>query len=337
MEPKKNLIGTELMKEIIAIRVDTLWRMLGLRKEGRLPKLDEEGATGEFDNKGAMFIPGGFVFEDSDRKPIEKTLVPHMDAAEFRKRVREAMHYDNATLIDEGGITSAVNLDNGFFAKVAGNILAFRQEASKRKPLLSNDPPERIQSRHITRSYCPTFISPPYGARTKLSACVAACLIQPSMYYVQCRMGLGLRGNEEKEFWNGVKASRKPIMDKDDKMLAGPFVVVCHNTRYRKEILTGITKILGFGKFGEFAVFTLEEGTHDLLNELDYGKSEFNPQDVFAEYEGLQVVGVLRVYPKTTPGKRLQRTTAMLVSPVKDLDLDLETISEDAKVRYNVK
>jgi hypothetical protein len=326
-----------LMKEIISIRMDTLWRMLGLRKEGRLPKVDEEGATGEFDNKGAMFIPGGFIFEDSDRKPIEKNSVPNMDAAEFRKRVRAAMHYDNATLIYEDGIVPAVNLDNGFFAKIAGSILSFKQEATKRKPLLSNDPPDRIQSRHITKSYCPTFISPPYGARTKLSSCIAACLIRPSMYYVQCRMGLGLRGREEKEFWDGIKASRKPVMDKDDKMLAGPYVVVCHNTRYRREVLTGITKILGFGKFGEFAVFTLEEATNDLLHELDYGKSEFNTGDVFAEYEGLQVVGVLRVYPKTTPGKRLQRTTPMLVSPSKDLELDLETITEDAKIRYNVR
>ena len=55
MITKKDLIGTELIKEIISIRVDTLWKMLALKKEGLFPKIDEEGATGEFDNKGAMF------------------------------------------------------------------------------------------------------------------------------------------------------------------------------------------------------------------------------------------------------------------------------------------
>lgn len=45
MVTKKDSIGNELMREIIAIRVDTLWKMLGLKVKGRLPKVEDEGAT----------------------------------------------------------------------------------------------------------------------------------------------------------------------------------------------------------------------------------------------------------------------------------------------------
>jgi len=37
MATKKDLIGNELLNEIISIGVDTLWKMLALKKEGRLP------------------------------------------------------------------------------------------------------------------------------------------------------------------------------------------------------------------------------------------------------------------------------------------------------------
>jgi hypothetical protein len=220
---------------------------------------------------------------------------------------------------------------------MAGRILAIKHEARTRKPMLKVDPPARITSQQITRSYCPGYIPPPYGSRTKLTSCFAVCLIEPGMYYVLGNREFGLRGEDAKAFWNGIRTTRKPIVGKDDKILAAPYAVICHTTRYKKEVLTGITRILGFGKFGEFANFTLEEATNDLLNELEGGKSEFHPNDIFAEYEGVQVVGVLRMYPRTTPGKRLMRTTPVLVSPVRDLDLDLERITKEAKARYNIK
>jgi hypothetical protein len=336
METKKDLIGNELMREILSIRVDSLWRMLALKKQGRLPQVDEEGATGVFDNKGAMFIPGSFVFEDSDRKPIVKENIDHLTEKEFRDNIRASMRHDNATLIYENGLAPAVNLDNGFFADMAGRIIAVKQAALKRKSILKMDPPEKFTSNHVTRSYCPSFISPPYGSRTKLSSCMAACLIEPRLYYLLCRNEFGLRGEEEKSFWEAIRASQKPIFDREGKVLAGPYIVVCHATRYRKEILTGIVRILGFGHFGEFAVLTLEETSNDLLRELDDNRTEFIPGDIVAEYEGTRVVCVLRVFPPTTPGKRLLRTTTTLVSPTKDLSLDLEKISEEARKRYGL-
>jgi hypothetical protein len=38
--------------------------------EKKLPKIDEEGATGKFDNKGTIFIPGGLVYRDVDEQNI---------------------------------------------------------------------------------------------------------------------------------------------------------------------------------------------------------------------------------------------------------------------------
>jgi hypothetical protein len=57
---KKKVIENELMKEIVSIRFDALWKMLSQKKAGFFPEPDEEGATGKLDNKGAIFIPGGF-------------------------------------------------------------------------------------------------------------------------------------------------------------------------------------------------------------------------------------------------------------------------------------
>ena len=38
-----------------------------------------------------------------------------MGSRAFRKEVREAMQYDNATLLFPDGIASGINLDGGFF------------------------------------------------------------------------------------------------------------------------------------------------------------------------------------------------------------------------------
>jgi len=61
MVTKKELIDSVLMRELISKRIDTLWKMLALKKEGRFPGRFEEGATGFYDNKGAIFVPGGVI------------------------------------------------------------------------------------------------------------------------------------------------------------------------------------------------------------------------------------------------------------------------------------
>ena len=54
MVTKKKIIENELMKEIVSIRVDALWKMLSQKKDGLFPEPYEEGATGKLDNKGAI-------------------------------------------------------------------------------------------------------------------------------------------------------------------------------------------------------------------------------------------------------------------------------------------
>ena len=200
IRPKvSDLLDNALMRELMGIRIDTLWRMLGLAAEERLPGPEAEGATGQLDNKGALFVPGGLVFDDSDRKPIRRERTGPMTAQRFRQRIRSAMRHDNATLLYPDGIAVGVNLDNGFFADIAGNILSNKQAAHKRRPPFEAKPAPRIDSEKITRSHCPTYVAPPYGSRTRLSSCVAVCLIETRLYYVACRKEFGLRGAKEEQ------------------------------------------------------------------------------------------------------------------------------------------
>lgn len=339
MASKKDIINNELMKEIITIRTDTAWRMLLMEKEGLMPREEDEGATGYFDNKGATFIPGGIVFEDSDKNPVPKKTYRNPDSKKFRKIVRDSMQTDNAILLYPDGFASGINLDNGFFAEASSTIIANRQAAYKRKPVLkSNNPILKINSDHITRSHSPSYVQPPYGSRTKLSSCISICLIEPRMYYIHCRSEYNPRGDaEEKNIWNSIISAQKPIPGKDKTVLAPPYIVVCHTTRYKKEIYTGITRILGIGKFGEFANFTLERATGELLNEIKREEKKYHPRDIFAEYDGKIIVGVLRIYSETKPGRRLKKVTAQLISPEKDLGIDVEAIKRESMKRYRIK
>jgi hypothetical protein len=141
----------------------------------------------------------------------------------------------------------------------------------------------------------------------------------------------------KRELARNLNAAHESIKGKDGAVLSPPFLVVCHDTRYRENILVGITRILGFGKFGEFATFTLEEATKSLLQETKTKKDEFTEAEIFAEYEGITVVGVLRFYFSRTPGKRSLRTATKLISPSTDLGLDLLKIEKNARSRYHIE
>jgi hypothetical protein len=330
-----DLLGSELLRELIAIKTDTMWRMLALSKEGRLPARDQEGATGAFDNKGAIFVPGGLVFEDSDRKPVEREKHSRIGAGEFRHNVRIAMRYDNATLIYPDGMALGVNLDNGFFADIAATILANKTAAMKRRPVLESRPIPRIYSDDITRSHAPTYLEPPYGSRTKLSSCIAVCLTEPRMYYVACCKEFGLRGEEARGLWEGIRKATRSITGRDEVLLAPPYVVVCHTARYRNRNLAGLTRILGFGKFGEFATFTLEKVQKHLVADAGLDYEDLDARYLFADFEGTRVVGVLRIYSATQPGKRKKKTETFLAAP-EELGIDLTPLSKESKERYRI-
>jgi hypothetical protein len=336
MITKKDLFENELMKEIVSIRVDTLWKMLALKREGRLPRVEDEGTTGDFDNKGAMFVPGGLIWEDVDERPIRYDFYGNVGSDEFRKHIRSAMQYDNATLLYPDGMAVGVSLDSGFFSRAATQVFIYKKAAMRRKKRFGEKLPLEISSKDIARSHCPAYIPEPYGARTRLSACLSVGLVDPAVYYAYCKTALRLDNEQKKVLAGNLDMAQDPIVGKDGAVLAPPYLVVCHGTRYRENVLTGITRILGFGKLGEFATFTLEEATKGLLQETK-AKKEFNEAEIFAQYEDTAVVGVLRSYFSRTPGKRSKRTATRLVLPSKDLGLDLEHIEKEAKRRYQIQ
>jgi hypothetical protein len=103
MVSKKALLDNALMREIIRIRYDTLQRMLTRRTMGLLPGTTEEGATGKYDNKGAILIPGGLIYQDlvfgmstqlthreGFTRLIARNIIP----------VTQAIHHDNRHIHD---------------------------------------------------------------------------------------------------------------------------------------------------------------------------------------------------------------------------------------------
>ncbi len=67
------------------------------------------------DNKGAIFVPGGLVYADVDGIPITYKPYGKITAEVFRKKIREAIHYNNATFLYPDGMAVGINLDSGFF------------------------------------------------------------------------------------------------------------------------------------------------------------------------------------------------------------------------------
>ncbi len=332
----KAIIGSILLKELIAIRTDTLWRMLAHLHQGQMPDINEEGATGKLDNKGAIFIPGGLIHQDLDEKPITYKPLDHISEDVFRKKIRASMQYDNATLMFADGIADSINLDSGFFARAARRIYTFKTAAFKRKRKIGQKPPVDFDSDDIIRSHCPTYIAPPYGSRTRISTCVSIGLTDPHMYFAYCKTEFSLSRRRLKAFAARLDAAQENAELPDGTPLYPSSVVVCHDTRYKENNLTGLIRILGTGKFGEFSTFTLESINKPLVWEMRRKKIEYGQEHVFAEYGEVVVLGVLRSYVATNPGKRSRKYEIELIAPEKDVGLDLGQIEARARERYQI-
>ncbi len=335
---KKGLIDSVLIQKLGGTRIDSGWGVIS-KNRGTFPEiieppeLDDEGATGKFDNKGAVFIPGGLILQDSDEEPIKKIPYNFKNGVDsFWGNIKESMRHDNATLLYHDGYASRVNLDNGFINKTAKKITS-----SKFKPkVLTKKTPRKINSKDISRSYCPLYVEEPDGARTTVSSCISLGLLEPvDFFYKLMEIRPGIGKEEEDEIWEGIRSARQPIKY-NGEILAHPHIVVCHSTRYKSEILTGITRIFGHGKFGALATMTLEEVGTNMYDELGITKKEFNPENVAIDYEGRQYALLLKEYPETTPGKRSARTSTTAISPEKDLKLDLGQITLESRERYKI-
>jgi hypothetical protein len=332
----KAILGNTLMQEIVAIRLDTLWRMIGLVQRGFLPDIDEEGATGKFDNKGAIFIPGGLILHDVDENPIDYQRQSGWDNAAFRRTLRKAMKFDNATLLFPDGMAMGVNLDSGFFSRAARRINTFKKAAFRRKSKIGPKMSLEISSDDIVRSHTPTYITPPFGARTRISTCIATSLVEPPLYFAYLKTEFNLSGKQAGTVMEAIDQAQEPGRAKDGSALYPPYVVVCHDTRYKNSALTGMTRILGIGKFGEFATFTLERLGKRTVNELRRKGHDPDQVEVMAETDNIRVLGLLRTYSQTNPGKRSPQYDLYVVSPRKDLELDTVAIENEARERYSI-
>jgi hypothetical protein len=157
------------------------------------------------------------------------------------------------------------------------------------------------------------------------------------MYFAYCKTEFNLSRRRLKRYAERLDTAQEHSGVVDESVLYPPFVIVCHDTRYKENSLTGLIRILGIGRFGEFSTFTFERVNNKLLGEIKRKKTDFTKDHVFAAHDGNKVVGVLRTYSATNPGKRSQKYHMDLISPRKDLGLDLARIESEAKVRYGVE
>ena len=337
MVTKEKIVENELMKEIVSIRVDALWKMLSQKNDGFFPKPYEEGATGKFDNKGAIFIPGGLIYKDVDEMPICYDSNSAVTPESFRKKVREAMQYDNATLLFPDGIAAGINLDSGFFSKAARHIYTFREAAFRRKKRIKDHIYFTVISDDIIRSHCPTYIPQPYGARTRISSCIAVGLIDPPLFFLYCKTHFNLSLDQAERFAEQLEKAQKPAITNDGNVLYQPYLIICHGTRYKENSLTGLTRLLGIGNFGEFATFSFEQINQTLIRELKRKHKTYTSEDVFAEYKNICILGILRIYSPTKIGKRPQKYSLHIVSPEKDIVLNIDQLRQDAQKRYHFR
>jgi hypothetical protein len=337
MSIKKEIVGTLLFRELIAIRTDTLWRMLFNLEQGQLPGVNEEGATGKLDNKGAIFIPGGLIYQDVDDRQVTYEIIDPLDETIFRAQIRDSMQFDNATLLFPDGMAKSVNLDSGFFARAARRIYTYKTAAFKRIRKIGPKLPIDIDSNDIVRSHCPTYLYPPYGSRTRISTCAAIGLTDPHMYFAYCKTEFCLSKAQLAGWASRLNTAQEHVALPNGKVLYPPHVIVCHDTRYKEDSLTGLIRILGAGRFGEFSTVTFEILNNKLLGELRRKKIEPGTEHIFATHNGNDVLGVLRTYSPTNPGKRSQIYQLELIAPQRDLELDLAIIAEQARERYGVE
>ena len=95
-----------------------------------------------------------------------------------------------------------------------------------------------------------------------------------------------------------------------------------------------MSRILGIGRFGEFSTVTFEILDNKLLGEMRRKKVAPGEEHIFATHDGNDILGVLRTYSPTNPGKRSQKYQLDLIAPKRDLELDLDRIADHARERY---
>jgi hypothetical protein len=244
------------------------------------------------------------------------------------------MCYDNATLLYPDGIAGGINLDGGFFSKAARRIFSYKKAAYRRTKKIVKGSSIEISSDDILKSHCPTYMKPPYGARTRISTCVSVGLIDPPMFFTYNKTELNFSLKQSQRFVQDLDRAREAPLSVDGKVLYPPYIIVCHDTRYKKNSFTGLTRILGIGKFGEFATFSFEMLNKQLASEVKRKNQPLRDEDIFAEQDQTPIFGIIRIYQPTNPGKRSQKYQMNILSPSEDLGIDVGQAKITAQAHY---
>ena len=94
---------------------------------------------------------------------------------------------------------------------------------------------------------------------------------------------------------------------------------------------------MGIGNFGEFATFSFEQINQTRIRELNRKHQTYTSEDIFAEYKDICILGILRIYSPTKIGKRPQKYSLHIVSPEKDIGLNMDRLRQDAQKRYHFR
>jgi hypothetical protein len=217
----------------------------------------------------------------------------------------------------------AVNLDGGFFSRAARRIFTYKKAAYRRSKKVGNSSSLEITSDDIIKSHCPSYMKPPYGARTRISTCVSVGLIEPQMFFAYYRTELNFSEKQARRFVHDLDLTRDRVMSEEGTTLYPPYIVVCHDTRYRQNSFTGITRILGLGRFGEFATFSFESLNKKLANEFRRLNQQHRDEHVFATIDDKPIFGIIRIYEPTTPGHRLLKYQLGFLSASDDTEIEM--------------
>ena len=235
--------------------------------------------------------------------------------------------------------TSELSTENysGFFSKAARHIYTFREAAFRRRKRIKDHIYFTVISDDIIRSHCPTYMPRPYGARTRISSCAVIGLIDPPLFFLYCKTHFNLSIDQAEIFAEQLDKAQDPVITNDGTVLYQPYLIICHGTRYKENSLTGLTRLLGIGNFGEFATFSFEQINQTLIRELKRKHKTYTSEDIFAEYKDICVLGILRIYSTTKIGKRPQKYSLHIVSPEKDIGLNMDQLRQAAQKRYHFR
>lgn len=150
-----------------------------------------------------------------------------------------------------------------------------------------------------------------------------------------CKTHFNLSIDQAEIFAEQLDKAQDPVITNNVTVIYQPHLIICHGTRYKENSLTGLTRVSGIDKFGEFATFSFEQINQTLRRELKHKHQTYTSEDIFAEYKNICVLGILRIYSPTKIEKRPQKYSLHIVSPEKDIGLNMDQLRQDAPKRYH--